>query len=164
MEEIWKPIKDFETYCEISNLGNVRSLRTGKLRKLQIHTDGYYCLIFFVNKLRHTKYIHRLIAEAFIPNPDNKPEINHIDGNKKNNNILNLEWCTHKENIDHAYNNNLIKINRGENKNNHKLTDNDVILIRSLNNIKQIDIAKKFNISTKTIRDILNNKTWKHLL
>lgn len=70
------PVKNYETYCEISNYGNIRSIRTGKLRKLQKHVDGYYCLIFYVNGKSLIKYLHRLIAETFIPNPNNLPEVN----------------------------------------------------------------------------------------
>lgn len=87
--EIWKKIKGFEMY-EISNLGNVRNTITNKILTPCDNGKGY----MRVNLNHKTKYIHRLVAEAFIPNPNNWPVINHKDENKKNNDISNLEWCT----------------------------------------------------------------------
>jgi hypothetical protein len=123
MEEIWKDITDYLGYYQVSNLGNVRSLeRTvtyelktksgtvvnkvykAKNLKTYIGTHGYYSVGFHVNKINVTVNIHRLVAEAFIPNPDNKPEVNHKDGVKINNNVFNLEWVTQSENMKHSYN------------------------------------------------------------
>jgi len=116
MNEIWKPIKDYEQYYEVSNLGNVRTIsriiyypngkhRTIKQKQLskQIYGAGYY-KVDLMNKIN---YVHRLVALTFIPNPENKPTVNHIDGDKLNNNILNLEWATYSENNKHATDNNL---------------------------------------------------------
>lgn len=122
MNEIWKPIKNFEGYYEISNLGNVLSIervieyeyktksglinkrrfKQSKRLKTHINNVGYYTTDFQVNKIKQTVSIHRLIAEAFIPNPENKPTINHKDGIKTNNYIENLEWTTYSENNQHA--------------------------------------------------------------
>ena len=160
MNEIWMPVKNHETYCKISNYGNVRSIRTGKLRKLQKHSDGYYCLIFYINNKSHIKYLHRLIAETFIPNPNNLPEVNHIDGNKLNNSIDNLEWCTHRQNIIHAYKNQLINHSYGITA---KLNKNDVNEIRKLYpSHTQLELSKIFNISKSQIQRIVNNKSWKN--
>jgi hypothetical protein len=123
MEEIWKPVVNCEGYYEISNLGNVLSLervieyelktKSGtvikkrsfkKAKKLTIHINdaGYYSTDFQVNGIKQTVCIHRLIAEAFIPNPENKPTVNHKDGIKTNIAIDNLEWATYSENNQHA--------------------------------------------------------------
>lgn len=114
-EEIWRDIKGFEGKYQISNLGNIKSLnymRTGKekLLKKGINGRGYY----FVNVTKNNKYknllMHQEVAKAFIKNEDSKKtDINHKDGNKLNNNVSNLEWCTRSENILHAYKNGLAK-------------------------------------------------------
>ena len=115
MEEIWKDIQGYEGYYQISNLGNVKSLertiirsdgvvqvRKERIMNKRISTDGYYIAKFNVNKKSKSIAIHRLVAQHFIPNPDNLPEVNHIDTNRKNNRVDNLEWCTHQENVAHS--------------------------------------------------------------
>lgn len=107
--EEWRDIEQFKGEYQISNFGRIRNYRTKKVLKNYISPEGYVC-----NSLRHSKEerthtvrVHRLIAEAFIPNPNNYPIINHIDGNKQNNNIENLEWCTAQHNIQHSFDNGL---------------------------------------------------------
>lgn len=107
MQEIWKDIINFPNY-QISNLGNVYSEKNYKIRKSFV-TNGYLTIYLFKNGKRYRKKIHRLVAEAFIPNPNNLPIINHIDGNKLNNIVSNLEWCTSKQNTIHAYKTGLMK-------------------------------------------------------
>ncbi len=165
MNEVWKPIKDFESQYLISNLGRVKTIKTGLIRKLQVHKDGYLCLILCTNRIRCVKYIHRLVAESFIDNPSNLVEVNHIDGNKLNNSISNLEWCTHHDNVLHAVNTGLMKFRKGIEINSTKLTESQVIEIRKLKGIvKGNKIAVMYNVDKSTIYDILNNKSWKHLL
>ena len=106
MKEIWKPIKDFEGLYEISNLGNIRSLNfnhTKKVRILKQNTNhnGYKYINLCKNSKQKGLRIHRLVAEAFIPNPNNYSQVNHIDENKSNNKVDNLEWCTCKNNINY---------------------------------------------------------------
>lgn len=116
-KEMWKDIPEYEGLYQVSNYGRVKSLtRYKKILKPYINY-GYANIILSKNK--KTKYykIHRLVAQAFIPNIENKPFINHKDGNKLNNNVNNLEWCTAKENTKHAFENNLIVIKKG--KENH---------------------------------------------
>lgn len=98
MKEIWKNIKRYENLYKVSNWGRVKSARNNILLKLHIQKNGY--LRVSLSKNGKIKYynIHRLVAEAFIPNPNNYPIINHIDGNKKNNNVKNLEFCTYSHN------------------------------------------------------------------
>ena len=106
-------------------------------------------------------FVHRLVAEKYVPNIYNKPQVNHIDGNKLNNNYKNLEWVTNNENRNHALINNLHL--SGENCSWSKLTESDVIYIRNNTQIKKTELAHKFNVSRTTIRDIQNNKSWKQL-
>lgn len=119
MEEIWKYVKGYEGLYLISNLGRVKNLQKYYIRKnikipkkqCELKTCkgkvGYIVTDLNKNNKRKTKYIHRLVAEAFIPNPENKPCVNHKDGNKLNNKISNLEWVTYSENNKHAWDNNL---------------------------------------------------------
>lgn len=103
MQEIWKDVKGYEGLYQVSNLGNVYSTKTAKILKSQISGKGYKTVCLHKNNVPHTNQLHRLIAQAFIPNPNNYPQINHIDGNKTNNNINNLEWCDQSYNIKEAY-------------------------------------------------------------
>lgn len=115
MKEIWEDIEGYEGYYQISNLGNVKSLdrmvknnhgfclRKGKLIKSLINKQGYYFVNLKKNSQNEIKLIHRLIAETFINNDNNFPCVNHIDGNKLNNNVNNLEWCTYSHNIKEAF-------------------------------------------------------------
>ncbi len=108
---------------EVSNLGNVRSLKYRRqkeigsntrkhLLKPSKHKDGYLMVVLTKNKKQKLKYVHRLVAEAFILNPNNYLEVNHKDGTKDNNDINNLEWCTRLDNIKHVYTNNLKRLGK----------------------------------------------------
>jgi len=100
MQEIWKDIKGYEGKYQISNLGNVKSFFKGKERSLKpFLTNGYFSIGLWDGQKRQTVLIHRLVAFAFIPNPNGYKEINHKDENKQNNNVDNLEWCTREYNM-----------------------------------------------------------------
>ena len=90
--EIWKNIESFEHYS-VSNFGNARNNMTGKILKPRKHTNGYARVILCKNKKHYDRYIHRLVAQAFIPNINILSEVNHKDENKSNNFVENLEWC-----------------------------------------------------------------------
>ena len=107
MEEIWKDIPDYENY-QISNLGNVFSKKRKKLKSITKNDKGYCYVQLYKNDKPHTLRLHRLVARTFIPNPNNYPEVNHIDCNKENNCINNLEWCDRLYNMQEAYKNGLI--------------------------------------------------------
>lgn len=118
MEEIWKDIEGYEGYYQVSNLGRVRSLdryitgnngaiylRQGQIKEIKPHHSGYLFVSLMKNRKRKIMAVHRLVAEAFIPNPDNLPQINHKDEDKTNNRVENLEWCTGKYNCNYGTHN-----------------------------------------------------------
>jgi len=172
--EIWKPVKDYEDYYEISNFGNLKILsreykhfRGGTLVKKECYakqrltSNGYVMNAFDVNGSIKSFLRHRLVAEAFIPNPENKRCVNHKDGNKLNNHVDNLEWCTHSENVQHALKNNLMP--SGEMCYGASLTNRQVREIRKLNGkFTQKEIGIMYGVSRETIKLILNNKTYKY--
>ena len=102
--EIWKDIENFENLYKISNYGRVKSLRKQvKILKARIDKKGYNHYAIRKDNKIYEKKAHRLVAQAFIPNPENKPQVNHLDGNKLHNYYKNLEWCTNGENQIHSY-------------------------------------------------------------
>ena len=125
--EIWKDVVGFENLYQVSNLGRVKSLERKvdvnskdkkkhkrqhkeRIMKQWDNTHGYMCVRLMKNGEKHSKRVNRLVGQAFLDNPDNKPIVNHIDGNKKNNHLSNLEWCTHQENNLHAIDNELREV------------------------------------------------------
>ena len=99
--ETFVKIEAFEKY-EVSNLGRVRNMKSGRILKPQLHRDGYLVHLLCENNKKKNLFLHRIIATAFIDNPEGKPCVNHIDENKLNNDLRNLEWCTAKENAIHG--------------------------------------------------------------
>ena len=142
---------------EITKDGEIINKHNNRKVKLQPNTKGYLRVI-----IGHKKYfVHRLVAQKYIPNPQNKPQVNHKDGNKLNNCVFNLEWVTNQENRNHAIENGLHTC--GEKCFWAKLTSKDVLFILQdkIHNITEL--ATMFNVARATIRDIKNGKTWKQL-
>lgn len=146
----WKDIKNYEGLYQISKEGEVKSLITNKILKPKIHHSGYYHLTLVKNKSNKNKLVHRLVAETFIPNPNNKPNVNHKDGDKTNYNIDNLEWVTRSENLLHSFSNNLHK---------SKLTLDNVKEIKK-SKLSNPELAKKFNVNASHICRIKNGIKW----
>ena len=106
--EQWKVVEGTYGALEVSDLGRVRSnLRDGRILKTQRDNKGYHRLRMTIRRERRSFKLHRLVAQAFVPNPENKPQVNHIDGNKDNNAASNLEWVSNVENAHHAISNGL---------------------------------------------------------
>lgn len=121
MIEIWKDIKGYEGLYQVSNLGNIKNVKRNKPVRHSVHKRTNYChLTLRENKKMVNHSVHRLVAAAFIPNPDNLPQVNHIDGNKQNNNLPNLEWCTTSYNQKHSFKLGLSKNKKGSESHNAK--------------------------------------------
>lgn len=170
--EIWKIIIETDGNYSVSNTGSVRSNThyvnhiTGKrivrerIMSLGNHNQGYKS----VNLGRKgTKLVHRAVAEAFIPNPFNLEFVNHIDGDKHNNNVSNLEWCTRQYNEDHAFSTGL-KNSTGSNNTMSKLVEDNVIEIRKNElGLSTKQFSEKFNVNPATINRIKQGVIWKHV-
>ena len=100
--EVWRPLKNFEAYYEVSSYGKVKSIRLNKIMKTYINNSGYECIDLKDADKKHKKLVHRLVAETFLDNTTLLPEINHKDENKLNNLLTNLEWCTRSYNKQHS--------------------------------------------------------------
>lgn len=140
---------------EVTRDGTVINKFTGRIVKPQINGTGYY-RVSIGGKLM---FVHRLVASIYIANPDYKPQVNHKDGNKLNNNVENLEWVTNKENSLHALKNGWMRIE--EKHQFAKLNRKQVQFIKSHDEMSRKELAELFNISPRTISDIRNGKTWK---
>lgn len=103
MQEYWKPVPDMEEYFEVSSLGRVRNKRTQNFITGDINSAGYCRVMIQANGISKRYFRHRLVATVFIPNPQNKPFVNHINGDKSDNSVINLEWVTQSENEKHAF-------------------------------------------------------------
>lgn len=167
--EVWKTIEGFENY-EVSNLGRIKSKYKNKILKPQNDKNNYHIINLYKNKNCKTFRLHRLVAIAFIPNLENKPQVNHINGIKDDNRVENLEWCNQSENIKHALNTGLKIPLNGENCKVSKATEEQVkeILIKKKNSngakywgAKELSI--KFNLKATCISEIASGRNWKHI-
>ena len=183
--EVWKDVVGYEGLYQVSNFGNVKSLdrivnkpngvsylRKGKICTQSKSNLGYMTVGFTVNNKKVNKYVHRLVAEAFITNMNNYPQVNHIDCDKTNNRMYNLEWCTNSQNHIHASKNGLNKLHlhrvaySGEENGRSLLTKEQVLEIKQ----KYIPykysakkLSKEYGVSESCITHILNNTSWKEI-
>lgn len=160
--EIWEAVKYFENNYKVSNLGKVKNIKTGRILKGVLDKDKYLKLTLYNGGIKFNKIVHRLIAQAFVPNPKNKPQVNHIDANKQNNNAINLEWCTPLENIRHAMDKGIKGTAKGSRNNLSKLVEKDIIYIRKTFLSKNA-LALKYKVHISTIERIISRKTWRHI-
>lgn len=176
MKEIWKDIKGYEGIYQVSNFGRIKSLSrnvyvnghkrtlTTKIIKLSEDKGGYLYCCLHKEKIKKVVKVHRVVCQEFNRTPNGKEEVNHIDGNKKNNTPKNLEWCTRSYNMKHAFKNGL-KNAKGINNTRSLLTEKEVREIRRVYK-KGLgsELASKYNVSNPCILDVVNNRTWTHLL
>lgn len=162
---MWKKINGYP-YYEICEEGKVKSLARGKKKNDKILKNtllktGYYHVDLCYEGKRTKKLIHRLLAEAFIENKENKPQVNHINGIKSDNRLENLEWVTISENQLHSIKAGL-RHTKGEKNSQCKLKEYDVLFILN-DKRKYKDIANNFNISISTVADIKRGYSWTHI-
>lgn len=158
-------VKDYEDQYMVTKCGKVWSKYTKKYLKIMHDKNGYCVVNLYKKKKMKTRKIHRLVATTLILNKWNLPIVNHIDGDKTNNNISNLEWCTDSENKKHAYKIGLMS-GKGENHSQNKLTEKEVLEIRHLLDnklMKNVDVARKFGVHPQTTSNIKTRKTWSHI-
>jgi len=175
------PIPGYEEYYGATTGGSIYSYnykKTGETKELaqsslfdkRRNSETFYKRVkaYFIDT-KSPVAVHRLIALTFIPNPDSKPQVNHIDGDKGNNRADNLEWCTNAENVRHAESAGLSGHPRGEEHGCHKLTEKEVIEIKEeLNAISPykgqlMEIGEKYGVSNHCIFDIKKGRSWAHL-
>jgi hypothetical protein len=170
--EKWKDIDGFEGIYQISNYGRVMNVKTKTLKIFAKHSNGYLCVHLYKQGKCSAKLVHRVVALHFIENNENKPVVNHIDGNKHNNHVDNLEWNTHLENAKHAWDNGLYDKNldrpwvRGSNSGKSKLDEQKAKEIYTLANTSIFtlkEIAEIYKISKPVVIQIKNKKAWVHI-
>lgn len=159
--EIWKDIPGYEGYYQSSNTGRIRRYGVKNIIKPMVTRDGYNRLSLSKKGVIKNKFVHRLVAETFIDNIENKPFINHIDGDKQNNSVNNLEWVTSNENTLHSYRLGL-QSKQGEKNNQSILKDFQVREIKS-KVLSAHELASKFGVSVACINAILTGVNWKHI-
>lgn len=177
MSEIWRDIPRYEGLYSISTSGDIKSLgrlircRGGERFKNETNVTsypnqkGYVMVQLYKGGHRKNFTIHRLLSITFLENPENLPQINHKDGNKQNNSLENLEWCSSLHNVQHSRITGLNK-NYGEKVNTVKLKESEVLKIDRLyrsGGTSLRKLARQFNVCKNTIRSIVLHKTWKHL-
>lgn len=170
MEE-WKEIEEFDGKYSVSNSGQIKNTKRGTILKQVLNPTGYYMINvkpFGRQRKSKTFRVHREVAKAFIPNPDNLPQVNHIDGCKTNNHVSNLEWCTPSENARHAAELGLSIPIKGMDNVHAKLTDDIVRYIRNVyvpfcRTYGTRALARQFGVTHGIITKIIQNKKWKHV-
>lgn len=174
-EEVWKDIIGWEGKYQVSNHGRIKGLKMlvffgvnnsakrilpERILKLLINGSKYYYVTLFSEGIKKKKYVHRMVAIHFIPNPNRLPEVNHKDGNKLNNHVNNLEWCTSVDNTIHAIKIGLVSI--GEERTQAKLTNKDALEIY-YSNENYADLSARFKISPSNIEKIKSGHSWSHI-
>lgn len=158
-------IENYEDYY-VTTTGRVYSTKSKKFLKPVTSNRGYNFVTLFNDYGKQMCYIHQLVANTYLENPKNKPAVNHIDGDKLNNNLENLEFVTYSENIQHAYKLGLKSQKKGEDAHRSKLTDDivrEIIRLKREEGYANAYLGNIFNVNANTIYKIVNGLTWKHL-
>lgn len=163
MNEVWKVIESASGYS-VSSLGRIRNDQTGLVMKERRNPEGYCFAALRSLGRRRDVSVHRLVAAAFIDNPEDKPCVNHIDGNKSNNSVNNLEWCTKSENSKHSFAVGL-QSTVGELHPRAKLGEAKVRVMRRCAELglRNIDIASWFGVNPITASAAIHGRNWGHV-
>ncbi len=156
--ETWAVIPECPEY-EVSTGGGIR--RGNRVKKPARKANGYLQVVLYHDRKPHHRNVHRLVASVFVPNPDHKPCVNHIDGVKSNNRPSNLEWVTHHENTQHGITAGLLTV--GSDRYNSKLTSEDVCEILTSPDMRLRELAERYSVSISTIWNIRHGVSWKHV-
>lgn len=167
MNETWKPVQGYEGLYMVSNMGRVAGLKKRRFPAHIMHQEltgnGYLRVGLFKDGKQSKKKVHRIVAEAFIPNPGGKPQVNHINGVRTDNRVCNLEWCTQGENLAHSFR----ELGRkpsapwtGRRSPNRALTDEQADAIRKDRRGSRA-IAAEYGVSEKTVQNIKTGKTYR---
>lgn len=167
--EEWRPVVGLESYYTVSSIGRVCSLhsgpsRLGAIRSPQVATNGYLRMAMRGGGTKRREPVHRLVCTAFIPNPLGLPWINHKNGIKTDNRVENLEWCTAKQNAEHAANV-LHSYVVGTGQKSSKLSENDVREIRLAHACGEscVSLGRRFGVAKQTAQSIVNRAKWRHV-
>lgn len=176
MMEIWKDISGYEGFYQVSNLGRIKALPRDRRNQHGSwvspekilspgDSNGYPVVCLTVNKIVRGFLVHRLVAIHFIYNSADKREVNHIDGDKRNNTSSNLEWCTPAENARHAALTGLLRPRIGSQNGTSKLTESDIVKIIRMHQDGRtsLEIMKVFDICQSNVSAITSRKSWKHV-
>ena len=170
--EVWRPVVDWVGLYEVSNLGRVRNVTTSAILNQPIGTEGYPCVRLRDRLHRRVKMprAHRLVALAFLGPQPIGMEVNHIDGNKLNPHVTNLEWVTSRQNKQHAWrlglrNRSHLPLNYGEKNGASRLTETSIRLIHMQHQqgVSLRRLAREFKVDRNTIRKVTRGITWKHI-
>ena len=166
-EVLYEPIYLFgnKTKYVVNTEGSVINTETGKIIKPETTHAGYQRLLIYYNGKRKLMYVHRLVAMAFLPNPDHLPEVNHKNGNKSDNSVDNLEWCDSSYNNQHSYDTGLKPF--GEGKPNASITNEDAIRIAKCfeeNKLTMTEISRLIGTSWRVVKHIRNGETWRRVV
>ena len=172
-------MKQINEYPNYSVTADGRVISTGRIagrsgkgfstihQELSImHNQSGYCMVNLTkDRKSKTRYVHRLVAEAYLENPDNLPQVNHIDGNKDNNSVDNLEWCSSSHNNQHALDTGLREGQKGETNSQAKITEREIheIIHMMLQGFANVEIASSFNLHDRYVSLIRGKKRWKHI-
>lgn len=156
----WAPVKGYASY-EVSDDGLVRNKVTGCIRRLHVSPFGYMLITIRHAGRQRTLKVHRLVLEAFAGPSPHRFDCNHIDGNKQNNRLSNLEWVSRRENLLHARR--VLGLARGVAHGQTKLSESDVRTIRTTTGESTRSLAKRFRISQTAVCHIITRKTWIHI-